>query len=87
MKYTATIIIFGLLLLLFAIKGCLLAYDTFVDHKSKCFDCERQIMQRCGPNYVWKAQPAKSFDAEVEGVSIMGGDPAGGFLAKTLKYY
>ena len=87
MNYGVTLIVFGCLIVLFAIKWGVILYDTFVDHKSKCFDCEKDIAHRCGSNFVWKAQPAKSFDAETEGIAITGGDPSGGFLAKTLKYY
>lgn len=58
----------------------------YLDHKTKCFSCEKQVLQTHGPKYVWMAQPAKSFDAEREAI-IQKGSPEGGFLAKTIKYY
>ncbi len=62
-------------------------FSTYLDHPSKCFDCEKDIIRRCGEEYAWKAQPAKSFDAEYEAIAQYEGDPRGGYLAKTLKYY
>jgi hypothetical protein len=59
---------------------------NYMNHKSKCYDCEKQILQTMGPSYVWMAQPAKSFDAEREAV-IQSKSPEGGYLAKTIKYY
>jgi hypothetical protein len=62
-------------------------YTSYLDHKSKCFDCEKDMIQRCGEKCAWMAQPAKSYDAEREAVLQYGGDISGGYLAKTLKYY
>ncbi len=49
----------------------------YMNHKSKCYDCEKQILATEGPDNVWKAQPTKSFDSEKQN----------GWLAKTIKYY
>lgn len=60
-------------------------YVNYLNHKSKCFSCEKEMIQRVGKNGAWMANPAKSFDAEREAVSKNGLE--GGFLAKTIKYY
>lgn len=85
-----TVVIFILITVLLIIKVSLVSYEkytTYLDHKSKCFDCEKDIIRRCGPEYAWIAQPAKSFDAEYEAIQQAGGDPNAGYLAKTIKYY
>lgn len=61
-------------------------YSSYLDHKTKCFDCEKDIIKRCGEEWAWTAQPAKSFDAEFDLVSRKG-DPWDGYGAKTIKYY
>lgn len=58
----------------------------YMHHKSKCFSCEAQAIAMYGEDEAWRANPAKSFDAEREAVAVTG-DPASGFLAKTIKYY
>lgn len=62
-------------------------YTNYLDHKSKCFDCERDIINRCGVEYAWRSQPAKSFDSEFEAIQQADGNPNAGYMAKTLKYY
>lgn len=59
---------------------------SYLDHKSKCFDCEQDIIRRLGPGAAWMAQPSKSFDAEGELLARMK-DIRAGYGAKTLKYY
>ena len=61
-------------------------YTTHLDHKTKCFDCESDMIARCGAGCAWRAQPAKSFDAEFD-LLQRNGDIEAGFGAKTLKYY
>lgn len=53
------------------------SFAEYLNHKSKCFDCEQDIISRCGVNQAWKAQPTKSFDSEL----------SNGWIAKTMKYY
>lgn len=65
--------------------GVWLSAEQYVDYKSKCYSCEREIIRRFGEQGAWMANPAKSFDAEREGVRL--GGLEGGFIAKTLKYY
>lgn len=59
----------------------------YLSHKTKCFDCETQIERSEGADAVWKAQPAKLFSAEGDAIAQAGGQAAGGYLAKTLRYY
>lgn len=59
----------------------------YLHHKSKCFDCEKQAINSYGQEGAWMANPAKSFDAEVEAVAQHSGALDAGFLAKTIKYY
>lgn len=84
------IICFVCVIFLFVVLG-LLQQERFtqeyMNHKTKCFNCEQDIMARLGEDAVWFAQPAKVFDVETEGIAQAGGDMSGGFLAKTLKYY
>ena len=90
MVNNVTVLIFILITILLIIKVSLSSYERYtmyLDHKTKCFDCEKDIIKRCGPEYAWMAQPAKSFDAEFEAIKQAGGEPSAGFLAKTLKYY
>lgn len=85
-----TIVVFMIVFAIIFIHVSLITverYTTYLDHPSKCFDCEKDIIRRYGEQYAWKAQPAKSFDAELEAISQSGGDPSAGYLAKTLKYY
>ena len=86
----AVVIVFIFVTVLMILKASLVTYErytTYLDHKTKCFDCEKDVISRCGPKYAWMAQPAKSFDAEFEAIQQTGDDPSAGFLAKTLKYY
>lgn len=87
---SVTIIIF-LIIVVFLLIGVSLniyeKYTSYTDHKTKCFDCETDVIKRCGVKAAWMAQPAKSFDAEREAISQTDGRIEGGFMAKTLKYY
>ncbi len=89
---TVLIIVFMIIVMLLILKVSLdirekyTSYTSYLDHKSKCFDCEIDIRRRCGVEYAWKAQPAKSFDSEYDLVTRYN-DPAAGYGAKTLKYY
>jgi hypothetical protein len=83
---------FLIILLLLAALG-ILSRETFdqyipeyLNHKSKCFDCEKEILNNFGEDAVWIAQPSKMFAAESEGMSQTG-TVSGGFLGKTIKYY
>ena len=58
----------------------------YLNHKTKSFSAEKDMIERCGPDCAWKSQPAKSFDAEREGVR-QAQDISGGFIGKTMKYY
>lgn len=73
------IILFAVLFVMVVLKVTLDVKETFdyMNHKSKCYDCEKQILAMEGPANVWKAQPTKSFDSERQD----------GWLAKTIKYY
>lgn len=59
----------------------------YMHHKSKCFDCEADMIDRHGEDGAWMANPSKTFSAEADGIAQAGGDLSGGFLAKTMKYY
>jgi hypothetical protein len=61
----------------------LFTVSQYLNHKSKCYDCEQDIISREGEDAAWKAQPTKSFDSEAQGVQMDGN----GFIGKTLKYY
>lgn len=84
--------IFIFIVLLLICKVLLQIKETFdvpeyMKHKSRCFSCENDIRQRYGENSIWMANPAKSFDAEIEAVNQADGDMSAGYLAKTIKYY
>ena len=55
----------------------------YLQHKTSCFDCEKQMINTHGEEGAWMGQPTKSFDAEKEARR----QGESGFLAKTLKYY
>lgn len=57
----------------------------YLHHKSRCFDCESQMIAQHGQEGAWMANPAKTFSAESQGVAM--GGLEGGFIAKTMKYY
>lgn len=84
--------LFSILFISVIVKVVLNFKETFeiaqyLHHKSKCFDCEKQAINTFGPEGAWMANPAKSFDAEVEAVAQQSGALDAGFLAKTIKYY
>lgn len=59
----------------------------YLHHKSKCFDCEADMIERVGADGAWMANPSKTFSAETDGITQAGGELSGGFLGKTMKYY
>lgn len=79
------------LLLSTILKGCLTMerfrpIPQYMNHPTKCFDCEQDIIRRYGTDYTWMAQPTKLFSAEAAGIAQKK-DVSGGFLGKTVKYY
>jgi len=62
-------------------------YRTYLDYPSKCFSCERDFIDRYGEDYAWMGNQTKLFSAEYNGVLQANGDPSGGFMGKTIKYY
>lgn len=58
----------------------------YLNHKSSCFSCEKDIINRYGVDAAWLGQPTKSFDSEIDGI-YQANDISGGFLGKTMKYY
>lgn len=68
-----------------ALDGTMVA--KYLQHKSKCFDCEDDMISRVGVDGAWMANPSKTFSAETDGIAQAGGDISGGFLGKTMKYY
>lgn len=62
------------------------ANSTIYDHPTKCFSCERDVIQRLGPEWGWLGQKAKSFDAEREMIR-MTGDIASAIDTHPIKYY
>lgn len=84
--------LFVVLFIAVIVKVALNIKETFdvpqyLHHKSKCFDCEKEAIARYGHDGAWLANPAKSFDAEVDAVAQNSGALDAGFLAKTIKYY
>ena len=63
------------------------AIAQYLHHKSSCFDCEKDMINRYGVDGAWMANPSKTFSAEQDGIRQAGGNIAGGFLGKTMKYY
>jgi hypothetical protein len=61
-------------------------YSTIYDHPSKCFSCERDVINRLGPEWAWLGQNTKSFDAEREMIR-MTGDIASAMDTHPIKYY
>ena len=57
----------------------------YLNHKTSCFDCEKEAISRYGEDGAWKATPTKLFAAEQQGVAMYGLE--GGFIGKTMKYY
>lgn len=48
------------------------ANSTIYDHPTKCFSCERDVINRLGPEWAWLGQNTKSFDAEKEMIRMTG---------------
>jgi len=88
-----TLIIFIIITILFIFISFTNIYEKFygapqyLNHKSKSFDAEREMINRCGLDGAWLANPSKCFDCETSAIDQAGGDISGGFLAKTIKYY
>lgn len=57
----------------------------YLHHKSRCFDCEADMIGRYGQEGAWMANPSKTFSAEAQGVAT--GGLEGGFIGKSIKYY
>lgn len=77
-----------ILLLILLILLSLIINENFFDythkylfHKSKCFDCEKEIINKCGVDNAWRANPAKIFADEY------GMKDSDGFIAKSMKFY
>ena len=62
-------------------------YAEYLNYKSKCFSCEKQVIDMYGINSAWKANPAKSYNSEQNGILQANGNISGGFLGKTMKFY
>ena len=62
------------------------ANSTIYDHPTKCFSCERDVIQRLGPEWAWLGQNTKSFDAEKEMIR-MTGDISSAIDTHPIKYY
>ena len=76
-----------LLLFLSLLLGALVCVERFVvprylEHPTKCFDCEAQYT----PLQAWKGQPTKCFDCEKDLASRPHGH-ASVFDAHPIKYY
>lgn len=83
--------IFGILFIYALTKWCQIIekynqIPQYMNHKSKCYDCERDIINRLGKDQAWRAQPSKLFSTETAGIAQTG-KISGGFLGKTMKYY
>lgn len=59
----------------------------YLYNKSKCFQCEREMINRCGADAAWMANPSKTYTAEVDGIIQNNGDIAGGFMGKTVRFF
>lgn len=62
------------------------ANSTIYDHPTKCFSCEKDAIERLGPEWGWLGQKTKSFDAEREMIR-MTGDVASAIDTHPIKYY
>jgi hypothetical protein len=84
--------IFILIVILMICKVLFQIKETFdipeyLNHKSKCFTCETDMRNRYGDDGAWLANPSKTYSAEIDSIRQAGGNIAGGFLAKSVKYY
>ena len=41
---------------------------AYLANKSKCFSCEREIINTLGPEYAWMGQPTKMVSAQLDAV-------------------
>lgn len=60
--------------------------QQYLNHKTKCFQCEKQLLQDVGDDGVWFAQPSKLYDAEQDGIAQTR-DLSGGYMGKTVMFY
>lgn len=58
----------------------------YLNHKTKCFQCEKQLLSDVGDDGVWFAQPSKLYDAEQDGI-IQANNQSGGYMGKTVMFY
>lgn len=59
----------------------------YLNHKTKCFQCEKQMLSEVGDQGVWFAQPSKLYDAEQDGIAQAQNDLSGGYTGKTVMFY
>ena len=86
------LVLFTVVLILVVIKVKLDIKEMFqvaeyLYHKSSCFDCEKDMINRYGQDAAWMANPSKTFTAESDGIAQANGNISGGFMGKTVKFY
>lgn len=59
----------------------------YLNHKTKCFQCEKQLLSDVGDEGVWFAQPSKLYDAEQDGITQANNQVSGGYMGKTVMFY
>lgn len=60
--------------------------DYALNHSTKCFSCERDIIARYGPEWAWLGQDTKSFDSELDMIRQTG-DISSAFNTHDIRYY
>lgn len=60
--------------------------NSIYNHSTKCFSCERDIINRYGPEWGWLGQDTKSFDAEKD-LILRTGFIDSAFNAHDVRYY
>lgn len=77
-----------LLITLLVLRGNNMEYyiNTIYNHSTKCFSCERDIINRLGPEWGWLGQDTKSFDAEKD-LILRSGSIDSAFNAHDIRYY
>ena len=79
--------VFGFLLLLLVIlQGIYVEKFSVYNHSTKCFSCEKDIINRLGPEWGWLGQDTKSFDSEFDLIK-RSGDVSSAFNTHDLRYY
>lgn len=81
------IFIFVTIKVILDVKEYFTQSPEYLNHKTSCFDCEKEMISRNGIDAAWQGQPTKCFDCERSGILQANGDVAGGFIAKTMKHY